>query len=60
MENLTILGVNFGTDAWRNEQWNDKLLDYKKDIVFFLKQRSQLSMQRQCCVNLSYALFFPI
>ena len=49
VENLTILGVNFGTDAWRNEQWNDKLLDYKKDIVFFKTKKPTLDAKAMLC-----------
>ena len=61
VENMEILGINFGSVKWVNDQWENKLLDFEKDISFFQNQKSYFRCQSNAIkVYLSYAQCFLI
>ena len=35
VRDVCILGVNFGSEHWENQQWEDKFMEFKKEIGFF-------------------------
>ena len=35
VRDVCILGVNFGSEQWENQQWDDKFMEFKKEIGFF-------------------------
>ena len=65
-ENLEILGINFGSEQWVKEQWESKLLTFKKDIGFFktknptLDAKSMLSKFKLCSIFSYISLVFPV
>ena len=34
VDNMEVLGINFGSGEWVKQQWNSKLMDFKKDWFF--------------------------
>ena len=56
VDNVEVLGINFGSGEWVKQQWNSKLLEFKKEIGFFktksptLDAKAMLSKFKLCSI----------
>ena len=66
VEDMTILGISFGSVEWEKGQWDSKFLDFKKDIGFFKTKsptfdaKAMLSKFKLCSIFSYIAQVFPI
>ena len=66
VENMLVLGVNFGKKEWENSQWESKFIDFKREIAFFKSKsptfdaRAMLSKFKLCSVFSYIGNVFPV
>ena len=56
VENMEVLGINFGSEEWVKQQWDSKLMEFRKEIGFFktkyptLDAKAMLSKFKLCSI----------
>ena len=66
VQNIKVLGIHFGTQQYQNMQWNEKFLEFKKEIGFLktrkptLDAKSMLSKCKLCSIFSYIAKILPV
>ena len=66
VQNIKVLGIHFGTQQYQNMQWNEKFLEFKKEIGFLktrkptLDAKSMLSKYKLCSIFSYIAKILPV
>ena len=64
--NMKMLGVCFGSDSWEQEQWENKFIEFKREVAFLKSKcptfdaRAMLSKFKLCSMFSYIAQVFPV
>ena len=66
VNDMVILGIQFGSVKWENDQWESKFMDFKKDVGFLksksptLDAKAMLSKFKLCSIFSYIGQVFPV